>query len=122
MRRSWLAVAVLAAIAGHPAMAGTHSAHPSFLIVNPSGRGNQGLAQGFLGDFARAIRSSWPEGAGPPPAIEGRYHVTATDALASIKRSPPVFALLSPGFYLEHRDDLHLEVLLQPARSEKGPN
>ena len=104
------AAALLAVLLAIPA-----AAEPaSFLIVNPSGRGNQSLAEGFLGDLGAAVRASWPEGAAPE--LSGRYHVTEADALASIRRQAPLFALVSPGFYLAHRDDLHLVPLLQSVR------
>lgn len=99
---------------------GARAADATFLIVNPSGRGNQALAEGFLGDFAAALGATWPKGA-PAPSFTGRYHVTSVDAVASVKRSQPLFALVSPGFYLEHRERLGLVPLLQPVRAHEGP-
>lgn len=92
----------------------------TFLIVNPSGRGNQALAQGFLADFAAALASSWPKGA-PPTAFTGRYHVHESDALASLERDAPAFALVSTGFYLAHRESLRLVPLLVPELAHEGP-
>lgn len=92
----------------------------SFLIVNPAGRGNQGMADGFLAEFSRALQASWP--ADPPfPGFRGRYHVSVVDALASIRRERPLFGLVSPGFYLAHRRTLDLHPLLAPMRSDGDP-
>lgn len=96
-------------------------AHSSFLIVNPSGRGNQALASGFLTDLATAVEQAWPEGSQAPRFL-GRYHVTEADSVASIKKDAPLFALVTPGFYLAHREDLHLEVLAEPLREGEGPS
>jgi hypothetical protein len=104
------------ALAG-PATAG----EATFLIVNPAGRGDQTQAQGFLADLARAVQASWPEAAGPAPALSGNYHVTVPDALASIRGRRPSFALVSPGFHVAHRDTLGLTPLLRPVRREGGP-
>lgn len=92
----------------------------SYLIVNPSGRGNQSMASGFLADLSGALSSSWPSGV-PAPAWTGRYHVTEADALASIRREKPEFALVSSGFYLAHRESLGLTPLLEPLRMDEGP-
>jgi hypothetical protein len=103
-----------------PRSAPAEGAHASFLIVNPSGRGNQALATGFLADLASAVEKAWPAGTSAP-ALTGRYHVAESDAVASIKSEAPLFALVTPGFYLAHRDDLHLEVLAEPLRAPEGP-
>lgn len=92
----------------------------SFLIVNPAGRGNQGLAEGFLGDFSKALASAWPKGS-TSPHWQGRYRVTAADALASMRREKPIIALVSPGFYLANRTALDLHVLAVPLRCEGKP-
>ena len=55
----------LAASASVPALAASPpalAAPASFLIVNPAGRGNQGMAESFLTDFAKAVNGAWPAG------------------------------------------------------------
>src|SRR5688500_13508952 len=110
----------LALLASLPRPAHAERPQATFLIVNPSGRGNQALASGFLTDLASAVEKAWPEGS-PAPTFTGRYHVTEADSVASIKKEPPLFALVTPGFYLAHRDALHLEVIAVPTRAHDGP-
>ncbi len=118
-----MAPAALAATpsgAAPPVARATPPAAASFLIVNPSGRGNQSLADGFLSDLAQAVIAHWPADE-PAPALTGRYHVTVADALASIRREAPAFAIVSPGFYLAQRETLGLVPMLVPVRAHDGP-
>lgn len=89
-----------------------------FLIVNPGGRGDQGLAAGFLADFGGALQASWPAGQGSPPAFTGRYHVSSADAVGSVKGSRPLVGQVSPSFYLREKARLPMTPLLVPVRAE----
>lgn len=110
-----LALVVLCSLPGRSA-----AEEERFLIVNPGGRGSQTKAQGFLADFEAALAAAWPPDAAPAPTWRGHYHVTAADALASIRGQRPLFALVTTGFYLAHRDDLGLVPVARPRRSGAG--
>ncbi|MEM7246054.1 MAG: PhnD/SsuA/transferrin family substrate-binding protein [Acidobacteriota bacterium] len=84
-----------------------------FLIVQPHGRGDARSARGFLDDLATALKGAWPETAAAPD-LQGRYHVSVADALASVAGDRPAFGLVSTGFLDAHGDELKLEILARP--------
>lgn len=107
--------------AAAPEAAAPEAAAASFLVVNPGGRGNQTKAQGFLRDLAQALAAAWPADAAPPPDWTGNYHVTEADALASIRKRRPAFALVTPGFLEAHAGDLGLVPVAVPVRPSEAP-
>ncbi len=86
---------------------GALSAAGHFIIVQPGYPGSTAEAEQFVSDLLGAIGKG-----GGPGDLQGEYHNDAQEALKAINEKHPQLGIVSLGFYLAHKDDLHLEPLL----------
>jgi hypothetical protein len=86
---------------------GALSAAGHFMIVQPGYPGSTVEAEQFVSDLLGAIGKG-----GGPRDLQGEYHNDAQEALKAINEKHPQIGIVSLGFYLAHKEDLHLEPIL----------
>jgi hypothetical protein len=82
-------------------------AAPRMVIVQPGYPGSTKDAEGFMATLTDYLAKKMKL-----PGLAGEYHNDVAKALEAIHARPPIFGLVSLGFYLEHRRALGLEATL----------
>jgi len=93
---------------------GSLRADTQFVIIQPGYPGSTEEGETFVGDLSLALAK-----AGGPKDLRGSYYNVAEDGLEAVAARKPVFAIVSLGFYLAHREGLRLAPLLESSPLER---
>ncbi len=99
---------------GNPREAAAEPAGGSaFVIVQPGYPGSTRDAEAFVGSLAAYLAEKMSL-----TGLKGEYHNDSRAGLDAIALLKPAFGVVSVGFYLEHREKLGLEPLLESGPSD----